>query len=198
MEETMSNYAKTAIMQTFRRMLKEMAFDQISVSALTQRCGIHRNTFYAYYRDIYQLLNEWMRQELGQLALEINENTWEERVRIMLYKCRKNKRAVNHILQSRARDQLERFVFSAENDAFNQYVAAKVKGKRVPKEFILDLSSLCRYAFFGVFLQFVWNNMETNIDMEIRKLRELLSGLVEQELGKMKNWQYENAKREAS
>ena len=58
----MKKLTKNAISLSFGGMLERMPFDKITVSALVKECGINHSTFYYYYQDIYQLLDEWITQ----------------------------------------------------------------------------------------------------------------------------------------
>ena len=60
----MANYTHKAILQTFDEMLMEMPFEKITVSALVARCEISSNTFYYHFQDIYDLLDEWMDEQM--------------------------------------------------------------------------------------------------------------------------------------
>ena len=57
----MAQYTQKALIETFEKMLIEMPFDKITVSALVRRCEISSNTFYYHYSDIYDLLDVWLR-----------------------------------------------------------------------------------------------------------------------------------------
>lgn len=43
---------------TFLNILKDKEFSQITVSELCQKCGIHRKTFYAHYKNTADILTE--------------------------------------------------------------------------------------------------------------------------------------------
>ena len=64
----MSN-KKEAIMQAFIELLDENPAKRITVNDIVTRCGVSRNTFYYYFSDIPELVNEL-------------EAQWVERVRI--------------------------------------------------------------------------------------------------------------------
>lgn len=49
---------RESIRKTFREMLKEMDFEEISVKELTDRAQINRRTFYLHYPSLDSLLNE--------------------------------------------------------------------------------------------------------------------------------------------
>ena len=140
----MKNLTKNAILQAFQELLEEVPFDKITVSMLVKRCGIHHNTFYYHYQDIYQLLDSWIYQELGRFSQKDINRPWEENVKALLVSCKKNRKIVNHIQHSLSREHLERFVFSATDDAFTRYVAKEAEGKDVSIETVQDVAKFCR------------------------------------------------------
>lgn len=178
----MRNLTKNAILQAFQELLEEVPFNKITVSMLVKRCGIHHNTFYYHYQDIYQLLGEWMTQELARFSHERNTDSWEKNLKAFLQNCKKNQKIVKHIMNSLSRDQLERFVFSSTNDVFDSYVRKEAQGRSVPEKEIEDIATFCRYAFFGFFLKFCWNNMEEDIDEAIDRMSKVLHGFICQAL----------------
>ena len=54
----MSQFTKKAIVETFLELLKEHSLDKITVKDIVEKCGINRNTFYYYYQDIYDLIDD--------------------------------------------------------------------------------------------------------------------------------------------
>ncbi|MBR6784802.1 MAG: TetR family transcriptional regulator, partial [Clostridia bacterium] len=49
---------KKLISSTFVELLSTKPFDRITIKDIVDACGINRNTFYYYYSDIYDLLEE--------------------------------------------------------------------------------------------------------------------------------------------
>ncbi len=76
MKETDLRYVKTerAIRDAFFELLEESDFDKVSVTDITQRAQINRNTFYLHYSDKFNLVNSILIdfvQELSQQALKV-------------------------------------------------------------------------------------------------------------------------------
>ena len=76
MKETDLRYVKTerAIRDAFFELLEESEFDKVSVTDITQRAQINRNTFYLHYSDKFNLVNSILIdfvQELSQQALKV-------------------------------------------------------------------------------------------------------------------------------
>lgn len=76
MKETDLRYIKTerAIREAFFELLEEGEFEKISVTDITQRAQINRNTFYLHYSDKFNLVNSILIdfvQELSAQALQV-------------------------------------------------------------------------------------------------------------------------------
>ena len=178
----MSGFTKRAILQTFQQMLETTPFDKLTVSAVARTAGIGHNTFYYHFEDIYDLLNVWLTELLGQFTEAETEGDWEHNVKALLRTCREHSRIVYHIFNSLSRDRLERYVFSVTDDAFCRYVRQQAGDRALPEAYLSDISKVCRYAVIGFFLEFLWNEMQGDIDENVDKLAGLFSGFVSQAL----------------
>ncbi len=159
----MKEFTRNTILQAFEQLLKEMPFEKIMVSLLVRRCGIHHNTFYYHFRDIYQLLYAWLAQALGRFLPGEASCPWEESVKALLLACQQQKRLLMHLRHSPAQEQLEQFIFSAADAVFSRLIAQEAAGSNVPEETLQDAAALCRYAFSGYFLKWLGEQMEGDI-----------------------------------
>lgn len=180
----MARYTQRLILTTFGEMLNEMPFEKITVSALVKRCDISPNTFYYHYQDIYALLNVWLAQRFGGYITEerIAQDGWRAATKALLKDCRQSARVIYHIYDSISRDTLERYVFSITDDVFYRQVKlnAQKANSTVPESRLREISELCRFAFLGFFLKFLWNRMDEDIDKSVDSLGELFTGFVMQ------------------
>ncbi|MFA6797049.1 MAG: TetR family transcriptional regulator [Bacilli bacterium] len=52
----MSQITKFAIEEAFKKQLETKSIDKITISDITDQCGINRMTFYYHFKDIYDLI----------------------------------------------------------------------------------------------------------------------------------------------
>lgn len=175
----MSGFTKQAIMQTFQDMLEVKPFDKITVSSIVKACGISHNTFYYHYRDIYDLLDAWLQEQLGQYT-QNRQDSLRPCVKSLLQTCKDHKNMVYHVFNALSRDTLERYIFTSSNDIIFQYVCQQAAGRRVPPGRLTDIANFCLYAVGGYFLKFLWNNMNDDIDAVTDTLCGLCDGLIRQ------------------
>lgn len=167
----MALYTQKAIMRTFQQMLEEMPFDKITVSALVRRCEISSNTFYYHYRDIYDLLDTWFHTQFDSFVqCDSADFSWRSSVKALLRECQANPKVIYHVFDSLSRDQLEQYVFSLSDDVFFKTVRRYADVSRIPEDDLKSITSFCRFAFIGFFLQFLWNRMEDDIDESVDRL----------------------------
>lgn len=65
----MSNTTKRALENSLKQMLLKKPLDKITISDLTDDCGISRMAFYYHFKDIYDLV-EWSCMEDATRALQ--------------------------------------------------------------------------------------------------------------------------------
>lgn len=98
------------IADTLKKLMSNESFDRITVQELSSACNIKRQTFYYYFRDIYDLLTWIFLNENTLINKEVKD--WKEMVKQIIKYVNKNKNFVKHILESSARDLFEQFVYS--------------------------------------------------------------------------------------
>lgn len=176
----MAQYTQKAILCTFRQMLEEMPFEKITVSALVRRCEISSNTFYYHYRDIYDLLDVWLRGELGRyMNGEPPYEDWKDAAKALLRECKAHSAVIYHIYNSISHEHMERFVFTSCSDTFYRLAEGAAVSYAVPKDKIGEIADVCLYSFSGLFLRFLWGHMREDIDSMVDGYGALIEDFVE-------------------
>ena len=68
----MSQVTKRALEASLKNLLLQKPLSKITISDITEDCGINRMTFYYHFKDIYDLV-EWSCQEDASKALAGNK-----------------------------------------------------------------------------------------------------------------------------
>ena len=103
----MAKFTQQAIMYSLLKLLQEKPIDKITVKDICELCEINRNTFYYYYSDIYQVLEELLRSETEKSLKEKQEykNFYEEYLQ-KYHLVLEYKKAVFHLYNSKNRDMI--------------------------------------------------------------------------------------------
>ena len=147
----MPNDKKTLIYETFISLLEKKPFDKITVKDIVETCGINRNTFYYYYSDIYDLLEEIFAKEL-QLLVEAHKNgdSWIQAFAKIATIAYEHKKIIHNICSSRSYDYFENYMYKASKHIIIDFVNVSAEGMRVPEEDIEFIASFYEYAFLGI------------------------------------------------
>lgn len=147
----MKKDTKELIYETFVELLSQKPFDKITVKDIVETCDINRNTFYYYYSDIYDLLEEIFKKELN-ILVEAHKNgrSWAAAFIKVAHVAYSHKKIINNICSSRSYDYLENYMYKACKNIMIEAVQFQAKDMNVPEEDIDFIASFYEYAFVGI------------------------------------------------
>lgn len=183
----MAKYTHDAIMRTFTEMLQEMPFDKITVSELVRRCNISPNTFYYHYKDILELLNEWLSEGLERFFARTPEGRpedWRTMIKRCLRLCKDHSITTYHIYNCLSRDALERFAFRSTTNMIDKKFKELTDSYHltIPQDKAALLADALKYMFVGFFLKFIWNRMNDDIDQFVDSFIDIVEKFLVAEL----------------
>lgn len=147
----MQKDTKKLIFDTFIEQLEKKPFDKITVKDIVESCGINRNTFYYYYSDIYDLLEEVFTQELKVITEQHkNGGSWLEAFIKVANTAYRHKKIINNICSSRSYDYFENYMYKSCKHIMIDFIQYTSSGMAVPDEDVEFIASFYEYAFFGI------------------------------------------------
>ena len=63
----MAQTTKRALAASFKELLAQKPFNKITISDITEHCGVNRMTFYYHFHDIYDLAQWAFEEETAEL-----------------------------------------------------------------------------------------------------------------------------------
>ena len=63
----MANFTRNAIQASFLKLLDQRPLAQITVKDVVTDCGVNRNTFYYYFQDIPELLEDIVKNDAERI-----------------------------------------------------------------------------------------------------------------------------------
>ncbi len=156
----MTKLTKKAIKSSLLELLKIKSLDKITVKDVVESCEINRNTFYYYYSDIYELLEDVFEEETKKVTEEENPCTtfYEEYLRcatlILGYK-----EAIIHIYQSKSKDVLEKYIETITRYLVRGFVEKAAKGCSINEENIAYICDFYSYSIIGTTLHWIHDGM---------------------------------------
>ncbi len=175
----MATTTKELIYRTFLDLLRQKPFDKITVRDIVESANINRNTFYYYYSDIYELLEEIFSVEESKMVETHSEGfRWLVAFSNLLDISYSNKKIINNICASRSYEYLETYMFKSSKMILNDYVHKLVEGHDVPEQTVDFIISFYHYAVSGCLTEWYRTGMRETPEEILAEFMLMFEGLV--------------------
>ena len=157
----MSQMTKRALEASLKELLRRKPLDKITVSDLTEHCGVNRMTFYYHFKDIYDLV-EWCCEEDAARALagQKTYDTWQQGFLQILEALRDDKAFFTSVYRSISREQVENYLYRLTYDLMMGVVEEKAAGMTVRPEEKEFIANFYKFAFVGLTLEWIRGGMK--------------------------------------
>ena len=179
----MSQITKRALAESLKKLLLEKPLDRITVSDITEDCGVSRMTFYYHFKDVYDLI-EWTWLQEAERALDGQKtyDTWQQGFLQIFQLVQENRAFVMNLYHSISREQVERYLYSLTYKLLIGVVEEKSAGMSVRDEDKKFIADFYKYAFVGLMLDWIRGGMKGEPQVLIDRLSVLIRGDVEKAL----------------
>lgn len=132
----MRKTTKQSISESLMMLLETHTIDKITVKDIVAECGVNRQTFYYHFRDIYDLL-EWTLEENIQTFLaehSILKDNWQEQIYLLYQFFYSHRKLILHAYDSINRTYYERFVLKFIEPIISYRISLCPAAEQVPDE----------------------------------------------------------------
>ena len=156
----MSQMTKRALVASLKELMAEKPLDKITVTDLTEHCGVNRMTFYYHFKDIYDLV-EWacVEEATRALAGKKTYDTWEEGYLRIFDAVLENKPFILNAYRCISREQMERFLYQLTYGLIRGVVDEQSQGTAITEEDKSFIAEFYKYSFVGVMLDWIRQGM---------------------------------------
>lgn len=173
----MAQMTKKALAATLKRLLEHKTLDKITVSDLTEECGVNRQTFYYHFKDIYDLL-EWIYKDDATRVIpgkKTYEN-WRDAYLKLFYYAKENRALVMNTYHSLQRELLENYVYSEAYLFVKEIIDELAEGMRVREEDKAFLAKFYQYAFVGLLFDWLDKGMKEEPEHIVKQTEMAMDG----------------------
>ena len=170
---------KKALAESLKNLLLQKPLNKITISDIADDCGINRMTFYYHFKDIYDLV-EWTCAEEAAQAMEGKKtyDTWQEGFLNIFSAVQANKPLIMNVYRCVSRERIEQYL----NPLICSLILGVVEEKsaempvsEADKRFIANFSE---YAFIGVMLEWIDNNMREEPSVLVERTSRVVHGSI--------------------
>ena len=175
----MSQVTKRALVASLKNQLLKKPLDKVTISDITDDCGISRMTFYYHFKDIYDLI-EWAFEEEASRILEGKKDydTWQQGYLRIFEDLNANKPFIMNVYRSISREKVENYLYRITYDLLIHVINEKAKGMNVRDEDKKFLANFYKYAFVGLVLDWIKHDMKGEPKQIIDRLDRVIHGSV--------------------
>ena len=176
----MSDITKRAMSAALKNLLREKKLNKITVQDIADECGINRQTFYYHFQDIYDLV-EWTCIEDTEKVIKENKtyDTWQEGFLAVFDLAKKDKTFIDNIYRSVSLEMLEQYLYRLVYPLLKNVVDEKAKGQTVREENKKYIADFYKYAFVGVLLEWIRNDMAESPGQIVDRISRIVGGTIE-------------------
>ena len=175
----MSDLTKRALEQSLKNLLLQKPLHKITISDIADDCGINRMTFYYHFKDIYDLI-EWSCEEDARKALEGKKtyDTWQQGLLQIFEAVQENRAFILNVYRSISREQVENYLYKLTYQLLIGVVHEQAEGMSVREEDQDFIATVYKYAFVGLMLDWIKNDMKADPALLVDRLAAVIHGNV--------------------
>ena len=179
----MSQVTKRALEASLKSMLLQKPLSKITVTDITEDCGINRMTFYYHFKDIYDLV-EWACLEDARAALEEKKtyDTWQDGFLQIFEAVRENKPFIMNVYRCVHQEQVERYLKPLVDQLLLDVINEEAAGMTVRDEDKAFIARIYSYVFVGLMLDWIRDDMQPDPKELVSRLATLIRGNIVQGL----------------
>ena len=179
-----TNTTKAALGESLKKLVLTKRLEKITINDLTTDCGISRMAFYYHFKDIYDLV-EWTCVEDGTRALEGKKtyDTWQEGFLNIFSAVQANKPLIMNVYRCVSRERIEQYLNPLICSLILGVVAEKSAEMPVSEADKRFIANFYEYAFIGVMLEWIDNNMREEPFVLVERTSRVMHGSILRALG---------------
>ncbi|MGN1343842.1 MAG: TetR/AcrR family transcriptional regulator C-terminal domain-containing protein [Traorella sp.] len=164
---------KAKLGNALKQLSHEKPFSRISVSDITSKCDLNRQTFYYHFQDKYECL-EWVYRHdcLLPLTKEMKVDNWDKNIEKMLLIMSNDKEFYIRSIQDNPKTFMDLFMQITKSSFLSMIQMANVKDKYedLDEEFISEFLAM---GIVGTILNWVVKGMKLSplkLSMNLKKM----------------------------
>ena len=173
----MANYSQVQqdIIASFKQLMQEQEFDEISIAKIAAGARITRRSFYNHYTDKYDLVNRIFDQEVFPFVLNVTKiNSWDQGSRFICNYLKENEAYYKKILPLQRQNCLQEEFHKLTEQQMGLLIPETLQGRTISKEDWLFLTEYYYNAYMGLMTKWVMGVYDFTTEEFVLRWRSLL------------------------
>lgn len=173
----MSMMTKKALAASLKKLMETKPLSKITVTDITEDCGMNRHTFYYHFQDIYDLL-EWIFSSEAEKVLDGRKTheTWQEGVRALFAYASGNKKFILGTYRSLRKEDLVRYFYREMLGLVEPVVEEMAGGLHVAEKQKMFVAGFYTSALLGIVVRWFEGDMKEDPEEIMSQLFQMIQG----------------------
>lgn len=172
-----TNLTKMTLAQSLKKLMVVRPLNKITVHAIIQDCGLHRQTFYYHFKDIFDLV-EWMFNQ--EIIVSLKENftfeLWDKGMYLLFSYIKNNEKICMCAFEGLGRAGLERLFSHDMQNIMRNFIDQLVYNLEVDEKYIEFISNFHLRAFAGQLIDWFQNGMNESPEEIVKMIESTVKG----------------------
>ena len=174
----MSNLTKKALYGAFFKLLADRPYKKITVSDVTQECGINRMTFYYHFKDLNDLVERAFEERFSRIFHACqNKHDWSECYLQIFLMVQKSKEFVKKLYPEFDIKRLVSFLFPLAFQLSSEAISERV-GDRLSEKTKNRLVHPIACCMVGTFLEWLEKDMVDDPHELVKEQKDVFDAAV--------------------
>jgi len=175
----MPSFTKREIIVTFLGLLEQKPLSKITVKNIVEACGINRNTFYYYYRNINDLIDDIFNTET-EIVTSQNpvHGHWQAGCLQSMRYLVDHSMIIHNVLNSIAHEDIKAYLFKVAHGLLMTFSNKTAIGENVPGVDKVFIANFYSHAFVGIFFEWLRSGMRQKPEDLVDMMGRLLNGSI--------------------
>ena len=171
----MSSTTKNKLANAYKELASKKDLNKITISDITDLCGVNRQTFYYHFHDIYDLI-KWTFTDIAEQAFKgnVTVDTWQAGMENICRVMLEDKEFLTRAFHSSYRECLDRIVFTIAFEISGEIIKNETKDESCYKNSAKELVAMYYGNACGGMLL---NWMRTDMKESPEEIAEVLTEL---------------------
>jgi probable dihydroxyacetone kinase regulator len=168
---------KKAIAEGMKEITKKKSFDKITISDITQICGLNRQTFYYHFQDKYELVNWIFYNEM--LYIITDDLTYDNSIDKFLQFLTKMKSEdyfYMNTLKASVKSEFEEFLIKVVTELFCDIISRIAKDTSMDENEIKFIAEFYAFGMTGTIVSWAIKGMKETPEYITAQIENLVYG----------------------
>lgn len=167
---------KELLAKSLMELMEQKPLAKVSVQMIAENCGLTRQTFYYYYKDKYDLVNQVFQKLVNDVYGASSPDTpWEKVLGDMLFNMQQHRKFYANALAHTSQNSLDSFMKEYTRTAYVRALEKRIPSGDISEDltFAITFNS---YGAVGVMSEWIENDMREDPYLLAARIAENMPG----------------------